>query len=102
LNAQGRDLENFPSFPLDEDAVRIAATGDRHGFVSAFADNAGGPLSSQQLEDLGAYLRTIGVEEEEEGPQGVSILLMVLGLGAVGVVGGVYLAATRQGSQNKS
>lgn len=95
--AEGRGKSNFPHFTIDENSVRVAATGDGHAFVAAFADNAGGPLSAQQLDNLDAYLRTIDVEEEEEGPQGVTILLMVLGLGAVGIVGGVYLAALRQG-----
>ncbi|MBI5928077.1 MAG: c-type cytochrome [Chloroflexi bacterium] len=96
-DAKGRGKANFPRFTIDENSVRVAATGDGHGFVPAFADNAGGPLAPQQLDNLDAYLRTIDVEKEEEGPQGVTILLMVLGLGAVGIVGGVYVAANRQG-----
>ncbi|GIK63254.1 MAG: hypothetical protein BroJett018_10480 [Chloroflexota bacterium] len=96
-DAKGRGESNFPRFKIDENSVRVAATGDGHGFVAAFADNAGGPLTPAQLDNLDAYLRTIEVEEAEEGPQGVTILLMVLGLGAVGLVGGVYVAAVRQG-----
>lgn len=96
-DAKGRGEANFPRFTIDENSVRVAATGDGHEFVPAFADNAGGPLTSAQLDDLDAYLRTIETTEEEEGPQGVSILLMVLGLGAIAIVGGVYAAARRQG-----
>ncbi len=96
-DAKGRGESNFPRFTIDENSVRVAATGDGHGFVAAFADNAGGPLSPSQLDNLDAYLRTVEVEKDEEGPQGVTILLMVLGLGAVGIVGGVYVAAHRQG-----
>jgi hypothetical protein len=54
-------------------------------------------LTSADLDNLDAYLRTIvTAEEEDEDPQGVNILLIVMGLGAVAAVGGFYLAATRQ------
>jgi hypothetical protein len=86
------DLEKFPAFEFDENTIRLVATGDGHGIVPPFAENNGGPLTEQDLDNLEAYLSTIEVEEEEEGPQGVNILVIVMGLGAVLAVGGAYLA----------
>lgn len=95
-DTRGLDLDNFPAFEIDENAIRVVATGDGHGIVPAFAENNGGPLSQSDLTDLQAYLETIEVEEESERPEGVDILIIVLGLGAVLAVGGAYLAATRR------
>lgn len=97
IEAQGLGLENFPSFvPDDPDVISLVDTGDGHGIVPAFGETDGGPLSDDELSDLGTYLRTLEVEEEEENPEGVDILIIVLGLGAVLAVGGAYLAASRR------
>lgn len=99
-DAQGRDLDNFPAFTIDENTRRIVERGEEHGPVAAFGQTFGGPLSNEDLNDLDAYLKSIESEVEEEGPQGVSILLIIMGLGAVGVVGAVYYANQRKGSNN--
>lgn len=99
LGCHGRDaqgvegLKNFPAFTIDENSIRVVATGDGHSVVPAFAESNGGPLAQEELDNLQAYLDTIEVDEEEEGPQGVSILIIVLGLGAVLAVGGAYMAS---------
>lgn len=93
LNAEGRDEPGFPGFELDEErAVRVAATGEEHGPVPAFSRALGGPLSTEDLADLGAYLRTLEArEEEEEQPEGIDWLIIFLGLGAIGLVGLAYM-----------
>jgi mono/diheme cytochrome c family protein len=97
VEAQGLGLENFPSFePDNPDVISLVDTGDGHGIVPAFGETDGGPLSENDLTDLGTYLQTLEVEEEEESPEGVDILIIVLGLGAVLAVGGAYLAASRR------
>jgi cytochrome c oxidase cbb3-type subunit III len=92
---EGLELENFPAFEVDANTIRVVGTGDGHGYVPAFAETNGGPLSEEELNNLEAYLSTIEVAEEEEGPQGVSILIIVMGLGAVLAVGGAYMASHR-------
>lgn len=97
----GRDAQgvagaaNFPAFEISEGSVHVAATGDDHGIVSAFAVEEGGYLTADDLVNLDAYLNTIEIEEDEEGPKGVNILIIVLGLGAVLAVGGTYMASRR-------
>ena len=95
LNARGRGLENFPAFDVNENSKRIAERGRGHGAVPAFSVELGGPLTSTDLDDLDAYLKSIDTEEESDQPEGVSILLIILGLGAVATVGGVYVANQR-------
>lgn len=95
-DAQGvEDAANFPAFKISEGTIHVAATGDGHGNVPAFGLEAGGYLTADDLVNLNAYLNTIEVEEEEEGPQGVNILVIVIGLGAVLAVGGAYMASRR-------
>lgn len=95
LNAQGRGLDNFPAFEINENSKRIAERGEGHDSVPAFSAELGGPLTSTDLDDLDAYLKSIDAEEESDQPEGVSILLIILGLGAVAAVGGVYVANQR-------
>ncbi len=95
-DAQGIEgAENFPAFEISEGSIHVAATGDNHGNIPAFAEENGGYLIEVDLVNLDAYLNTIEVEEEEEGPQGVNILIIVIGLGAVLAVGGAYMASRR-------
>ena len=99
VEARGLGLNNFPSFsPDDPDAISLVTTGDGHGIVPAFGETNGGPLSDDELADLSTYLRTLEVEDDDENPEGVDILIIVLGLGAVLAVGGAYLAANRRNS----
>lgn len=91
LEAKGRGLPNFPAFTIDENVTYVVTTGDGHGFVPAFSTENGGPLTPRDIEDLNAYLQTITPEEAEE-PEGVSILVIIMGLGAVGLVGAIYMA----------
>ncbi|NDJ87117.1 MAG: c-type cytochrome [Chloroflexi bacterium] len=100
--AQGREMENFPGFSIDENTLRIVETGEGHGPVPAFARAVGGPLSTDDLDDLDAYLRTLEVdkdEDEDDAPEGVSTLLLILGFGAIGAVGAFYVANQR--AQNR-
>lgn len=95
-DAQGIDgADNFPAFEISEGSIHVAATGDDHGNVPAFAEDEGGYLTEVDLVNLDAYLNTIEIEDEEEGPQGVNILVIVIGLGAVLAVGGAYMASRR-------
>ncbi len=94
-NAQGRDLDNFPAFTIDENARRIVSRGEGHGPVPALSIDMGGPLTDEDLDDLDAYLKSIEAEDAEQA-EGVSILLIILGLGAVGAVGGAYFANQRR------
>lgn len=95
-NAEGRGLENFPAFSVgeenEENILRSVAGGEGHGGLPGFSTEVGGPLSPRDLEDLSAYLRTLQKEEEEEGPEGVSILVIIIGLGAIALVGAAYMA----------
>ncbi len=100
-DAQGRELDNFPAFTIDENTMRIVERGEGHEPVAAFGQSFGGPLSETDLQDLDAYLKSIEAEVEEEGPQGVSILLIIMGLGAIGVVGAVYFANQRRVENNE-
>jgi mono/diheme cytochrome c family protein len=92
IDAKGRDLPNFPAFEINDNVAYVVNTGDGHGFVPAFAAENGGPLSARDVQDLNAYLQTISTEEEEEEPAGVSILIIIMGLGAIGLVGAIYMA----------
>jgi cytochrome c oxidase cbb3-type subunit 3/ubiquinol-cytochrome c reductase cytochrome c subunit len=101
LGCHGRDgqgvnnLKNFPSFTITANTIRLVATGDGHGNLPAFAESNGGPLSEQDLTDLGAYLNTIEAESEDDNPEGVNILIIVFGLAALLLVGGAYMASNR-------
>lgn len=95
LEAQGRGLANFPAFEINENSIRILERSQTHGSVAAFSSDLGGPLTRDDLNDLDAYLRTIDVEKDEEQAKGVGILLIVIGLAAVGGVGSLYLASQR-------
>lgn len=94
-NTRGYDLPNFPAFTIDENTRRIVERGTGHGDVPAFSVALGGPLTTEDLNDLDAFLESLDIEDEDEGPQGVSILVIMLGLAAVGGVGGYYLSAQR-------
>ena len=94
-NTRGRNLSNFPAFTINENTRRIVERGTGHGNVPAFSVALGGPLTTKDLDDLDAFLQSLTIEEEDEGPQGVSILVIMLGLAAVGGVGGYYLSAQR-------
>ncbi|MCB9437788.1 MAG: c-type cytochrome [Anaerolineales bacterium] len=98
-DGRGRDLPNFPAFEVDANIRGLIERGAGHGPVPAFGATVGGPLSTQDIDDLEAYLQSIEAEQDEEGPEGVSILLMILGLGAVAAVGGYYFASQRSRSQ---
>ena len=95
-DAQGvENAANFPAFEISEGSVHSAATGDEHGNIPAFALEEGGYLTADDLVNLDAYLNTIEVAEKDEGPKGVNILVIVIGLGAVLAVGGAYMASRR-------
>jgi mono/diheme cytochrome c family protein len=98
LNAQGRGLANFPAFTINENTRRIVERGEGHGVVPAFAAAFGGPLAAGDIDDLDAYLRSIKVTDKDNQPAGVNILLIILGLAAVGGVGAAYYASERTAS----
>lgn len=99
LNARGRGLPNFPAFQVDTNTRGLIERGAGHGPVAAFGTSVGGPLTNRDIDDLEAYLQSMGTEKDTEGPAGVSILLMILGFGAVAAVGGYYFASQHSRSR---
>lgn len=86
---EGRGDEGFPAVEFTGDSRRVVAQDHR----PAFGQGAGGPLGEQQLIDLETYMaswQAAGPEAEDES-QGLSVLIVLVGLGTIVLVGLAYM-----------
>ncbi|MBN1964331.1 MAG: c-type cytochrome [Anaerolineae bacterium] len=95
----GEALANFPAISMDGDVLTATRRGMGHTMPS-FAEVMGGPLTETDVEHIMAYMRTwdrpSALEAAaENSPEGASMLILLIGLGAVLLVGGAVL--TRSG-----
>jgi mono/diheme cytochrome c family protein len=101
MDGQGRDLEHFPAIGPDADVLTVARRGIADAMMPPFAQDHGGPLTEDELNAIMTYVRTWEqpdplVKAAEEGPEGVGLLILLIGLFAVAVlVGGTVLAGQR-------
>jgi mono/diheme cytochrome c family protein len=97
---QGRGA-NGPAFGPNADVLTLArrgeaAPGKPENGMPPFAQAYGGPLSENDLANIVAYVRTWQEpsalqEVAEDSPEGAGMLILLIGLGALLVVGGSVL-----------
>lgn len=97
MEGKGRVPPHFPPFALAdevEETWTAIAQGTDSPYMPGFAQSAGGPLSSQNLEDLQTYIASweLTTPEESPSPQGYSTLLMIMGIGAILLVGFAFMS----------
>lgn len=94
---QGRVPPNFPPLTVMNNALTVARDGTENPYMPAFGVAHGGPLDDAALDDLGAYLASWSVAEPLDDPssEGYGTLVILMGIVAILVVGGVTL--TREG-----
>ncbi len=90
---KGRVPPHFPPFKVTGDSLRAVREGGTSPYMPAFAAASGGPLSEQDLENLDTYLASwsLATRRENPSPQGYSTLLIIVGVGAILVVGAAYM-----------
>ena len=93
VDGNGRGVAGFPGFEVVPGETLAAVREGRAGTtMPAFAADAGGPLSDTQLIDLDAYLATWRQPAESKGEdRGLSLLIVVAGIIAIGAVGLSYI-----------
>ncbi|GAB4568897.1 MAG: hypothetical protein Kow0077_00490 [Anaerolineae bacterium] len=96
----GRGGANFPPIGEHVDVLAIARRGVRDSVMPPFAQAYGGPLTDEELASIAVYANTWErvpevLLEAEQGPKGAALLILLIGLGAVGMVAGMVLT-TRQ------
>ncbi len=94
---KGRGVEGFPAFEWSADSIKVVEDGGDLGAAHAFGAAHGGPLSSEQLAALEAYIHSWGAEAHAEKSAdtgskiaGLDVLLVVVGVATILIVGGVY------------
>jgi mono/diheme cytochrome c family protein len=87
---KGRLKPDFPPFNFNAETRLIVR--DTH--VPAFGVAAGGSLTDEQLTDLETYMASWAVTEKEEpaSSKGVNVLIVVMGIGAIVLVGAAYMS----------
>ncbi len=93
----GRVPPDFPPFEFDETVITVLRTGTDNPYMPAFAASSGGPLEDQELQDLETYMASWPPDEAkpDEVPEGVSTLVIIMGIASILVVGGAYWARPR-------
>jgi mono/diheme cytochrome c family protein len=95
---RGRVPPNFPPLHVSENTLEIVRDGHENQYMPAFGLESGGPLDDQQLEDLTTYMVSWALVEEERepaSPNGISTLLVILGVAAILFVGWTYKGSNR-------
>ncbi|HML23916.1 MAG TPA: c-type cytochrome [Aggregatilinea sp.] len=90
----GRVPPNFPPLTVSNNTLALTRDGTNNPFMPAFGAEHGGPLDDAALDDLNAYLASWTVAEPLEDPssEGYGTLLILMGIAALLVVGGVTMA----------
>ncbi|HEX3050904.1 MAG TPA: c-type cytochrome [Aggregatilineaceae bacterium] len=90
----GRVPPYFPPFEFKEDVIALLRTGTDSPYMPAFAESSGGPLDDQELQDLETYMASWPPDEEKQdkAPEGVSTLVIIMGIASILFVGGAYWA----------
>lgn len=101
---EGRGLAAFPPIGQHADVLAVARRGVSGSTMPPFAQAYDGPLTEDELASILAYTRTWERTPEmvalaEEGPQGAAMLILLIGLGAVGLVAGITLTTRIESSQ---
>lgn len=101
---EGRGLAGFPAIGEYVDLLAIARRGAAESGMPPFAEAYGGPLTEDELASIVTYTRTWVREPEmvtvaEQGPQGAAMAILLLGLGAITVIGGIALTTRRGNGQ---
>jgi mono/diheme cytochrome c family protein len=93
-HGEGRVPPNFPPFKVTDQTWHIIADGKPNKYMPAFGAASGGPLDDQQLQDLDTYLASWALEKGRKGvsPEGISTLLIILGVTAILLVGAAYMS----------
>ena len=108
IEGAGRELADFPTIGLDGDVLSatrrgVAATRQFSQGMPPFAQVNGGPLSESDIENIMAYVRTWEHPTalqiaSENAPGGAAMLVLLLGLGALTLVGGMVFLRRDDGS----
>jgi mono/diheme cytochrome c family protein len=95
---QGRVPPNFPPFRVEDNTLKLTSAGTGHPYMPGFSQEAGGPLSDDDLKNLDAYLASWSLDTTREtaSPEGYSTLLIIMGVASILFVGYVY--TSRQSS----
>ncbi|MBN1965298.1 MAG: cytochrome c [Anaerolineae bacterium] len=93
---RGRIPPDFPALRVTDDTPRLIREGPENDIMPGFGVDSGGPLDDQQVEDLTTYLASWALEDDEDraSAKGVNTLLMIMGIAAILMVGGAYMART--------
>lgn len=90
----GREAPDFPGFEPSAKVLLVVNEGHGINTVPTFAESAGGPLSSEQVQDLDAYIASWRLakpsEDKNDTPEGMSVLVVLFGLLMIAAVGGFY------------
>ncbi len=97
MDGSGRGVSGFPKFEVVPGETLMAVSEGRAGTtMPAFAAASGGPLTDTQLVDLDAYLATWQQPAESKSEdRGLSLLIVVAGVIAIGLVGLSYIRRMR-------
>ncbi|MBI5958434.1 MAG: c-type cytochrome [Chloroflexi bacterium] len=87
---KGRLKPDFPGFEFSADTRLIV----RDSHIPAFGTAAGGSLSDEQLVDLETYMASWSLSEKKEpaSAEGINVLMVVMGIGAIVIVGAAYIS----------
>lgn len=101
---EGRDKAQFPPIGEYADVLAVARRGVAGSTMPPFAQAYDGPLTEEELDSILAYTRTWERMPEmvalaAEGPQGAAMLILLIGLGALGLVAGIMLTTRHESSQ---
>lgn len=89
---EGRGADPFPAFEVTHNTLYRVRGGTENPYMPAFGADQGGPLDETQLADLRAYMATWHHSSTQDQAQGISFLLMFLGVAAILGVGAAYLS----------
>ncbi len=89
----GRKQPKVSGFEFEPQTIQLVAQGNANVLMPAFGAAQGGPLDDQQLDDLETYMASWELNKHDEpAGSGLNALVLIVGIGALLAVGGVYMA----------
>ncbi len=102
---EGRgDLARYPALELGPDVITATRRGVNNSLMPAFAETSGGPLTEAEIGQIVAYVRTWERPSAmqvaaEASPEGAGLLILMIGMGAILLVGGAVMSGRGRSKQ---